>query len=176
MKPFPGSIRVQEIYEALVSFKMEYPYKIVTENDKVEFKTELFPENEEEEFVTEAKKIEVGTTYKLRPVIIMSKSEKSSERFDDVFLAIPLTKKKETLSKKEQTYILEVCKNTLKERHFLFKQNYVGALRFDSFVLIDNIQPLTKNNIYRLKGRLKDGDYQVVQAKLKNVLFPNPAP
>lgn len=170
MKPFSGSIGVQEIYEALVPFKMEYPYKIVREDNQVEIKTELFPKIEEEKFITEAKKIEIGTSYKLRPVIIISKSE-----IEEVFLTLPLTKK-QNITTKELDYVLEVCKDRIKERHFLFKKKYANILKFDSLVLIDNIHPLTRNNIYKPRGRLKDGDYITIQAKLKKILSPNPTP
>jgi len=170
MKPFGGSVRLREVYEALVPFKMEYPYKIVTEDNRVDIKSELFPEEKENEFIDEAQKIEIGTTYKLRPIIIISQSGIS----DDTYLALPLTKKKEEDTKKYREYIIAVCENKIKERHFLFQKKYPNALNFDSFVLVDTVHLLTKNNIYKHRGHLDNKDYDVILAKLKNVLSLNP--
>lgn len=170
MRPFSGSIRLQGIYEALIPFKMEYPYKIVTEDNRVEIKSELFPEEKENDFIDEAQKIEIGTTYKLRPVIVISQSEIS----DDTYLALPLTKKKEEDTKKYREHIIAICENKIKERHFLFQKKYSDTLNFDSFVLVDTVHLVTKNNIYKHRGRLDKQDYDVIRAKLKSVLSLNP--
>lgn len=169
MKPFWGAIRPQEIYMALIPFQMKWPYKIVTEDNKVETKTELFPEEKEDEFVDEAKEIEIGTIYKLRPIIVIY----HSEIVDDFYLALPL-RKKEILPQRDQEYILKVCQNQIKERHFLFKSKYSDALKFDSMVFVDAIYILSRNSIYKRKGRLKNEDYLEIRAKLKNVLSLNP--
>jgi mRNA-degrading endonuclease toxin of MazEF toxin-antitoxin module len=169
MKPFSGAIRPQEIYMALIPFQMKWPYKIVTEDNKVEIKTELFPEEKEDEFVNEAKEIEIGTIYKLRPVIIIYQSERS----DDVYLALPLRKKKDKVTQRDREYILEVCQNQIQERHFLFQSKYSDTLKFDSFVLVDAIHLLSKNNIYKKKGLLESKDYKEIRAKLKKVLSLN---
>lgn len=168
MKPFPGAIRPQEIYMALIPFQMKWPYKVMSENNRVEIKTELFPEEEENAFVDEAKEIEIGTTYKFRPIIVIYQSK----IMDDFYLALPL-RKKEVINKKDQEYILKVCQNQVKERHFLFQGKYSDVLRFNSMVLVDALQVLSRNNIYKPKGRLKDEDYVEIRAKLKKVLALN---
>jgi mRNA-degrading endonuclease toxin of MazEF toxin-antitoxin module len=174
MKPFSGSVRDQEIYEALIPFRIKYPYRIITQDNNVETKSELFPEEKEDEFIDEAEEIEIGTTYKLRPVIIISISQ--SNVSNDTYLGLPLTKKKDMISHKDQQFIIEVCRNTIKERHFLFKTKYSGTLRYDSFVKVDNIQLLTKNNIYKRRGRLANEDYSTIRVKLLKVLGLNPSP
>ncbi len=153
---------------ALISFQMKWPYKVISEDNRVETKTELFPEEEENAFIDEAQEIEIGTTYKLRPIIVIYQSK----IMDDFYLALPL-RKKEPIKKKEQEYIFKVCQNQVKERHFLFQTKYSDALRFNSMVLVDAIQVLSKNNIYKRKGRLKNEDYVEIRAKLKGVLSLN---
>jgi hypothetical protein len=165
MKPFPGAIRLQEIYEALVPYKIKYPYKVVKEDNKVENKTELFPEKEKESFIDETREIEIGTNYKLRPIIIIYRS-----KTDNTYLAIAITKRKDD----NKDYLLAVCKNEIKERHFLPSRKYDGTLKFDSYVLVDYIYLVTENNIYYPRGRLGKDDYDEIRAKLKNILSLNP--
>lgn len=163
MKPYEGSITVQGVYEVLVPFKMRYPYKIVKKDDRVENKNELFPEEEREQFIDEAEEFEIGTGYKLRPVIIIHCSEVSR----NTYLAIAVTKRKQRDS---LNFTLAVCNNEIKERHFLAKDKYPDTLRFDSFVLIDNVYLITEKNIYYRRGRLFDSDYAAIRAKLKKIL------
>jgi len=165
MRPYSGAIRLQEIYEALIPFKMKYPYKVVEEDNKVENRTELFPEKEKESFIDEAREIEIGTNYKLRPVIVIYHSER-----DNTYLAIAITKRKDD----NKDYLLAVCKNEIEERHFLPSRKYNGTLKFDSYALVDSIYLVTENNIYYPRGRLENKDYEEILAKLKNILSLNP--
>ena len=163
MKPYQGGITTQGVYEALIPFKIRYPYKIVKKDNKVDLKYELFPEGERENFIDEAEEFEIGTGYKLRPVIIIYDSQLSR----NTYLAIAVTKKKET---DPLRFALAVCNNEIKERHFLSQKRYPDMLRFDSFVLIDNVYLVTEKNIYYRRGRLEDSDYNGIRAKLKKVL------
>ena len=162
MKPFSGAIRIQEIYEALTPFKLRYPYRFVKDNNTLEFRTELFHEREKDEYVDEAKEIEIGTNYKLRPVIIISYSEHSN-----TYLAMAITKVKDA----NRDYLLAIAKDEIKERHLLFLRKYSGTLKYDSIVLVDAIYLLTDKNIYYCRGPLEDEDYVTIQGKLKKVLF-----
>ena len=98
---------------------MEYPYKIVTEKNQVEIKYKLFPIEKENEFINEAKQIEIGTTYKLRPVILISQSELSA----DTYLALPLTKKKEKDTEAYRHISLKFVMTIIKKDIFCSKQN-----------------------------------------------------
>ena len=169
MRPFSGAIRTKEMYVALIPFQMKWPYKVITERNEVKIKTELFPEEKEDEFVDEAKEIEIGTTYKVRPIIIIYQSVAK----DDFYLALPL-RKKEMITNKEREYILKVCQNQIKERHFLSQSKYSGILKFNSLVFIDAIYVLSKNNIYKWKGCLQNDDFDEIRAKLKRVLSLTP--
>ncbi|NWF92553.1 MAG: type II toxin-antitoxin system PemK/MazF family toxin [Syntrophaceae bacterium] len=164
MKPFPGAITTQGVYEALIPFKLRYPYKIVKENNQVEMKPELFPEEEKENFIDEAEEFEIGTSYKLRPVIIVYDSQ-----VNKAYLAIAISKRKDD----NIDYLLAVCQNEIKERHFLSQKKYPGMLKFDSYVLIDRIYPIDDKNIYYSRGRLDNSDYDEIRVKLKKVLALN---
>ena len=161
MKPFTGAITTQGVYESLIPFKLRYPYKIVKNNNQVEMKTELFPEEEKEKFIDEAEEFEIGTGYKLRPVIIVYDSNK-----DNTYLAISITKRKDD----SKDYLLAVCTNKIEGRHFLAKQRYPDVLGYDSYVLVDTMYLLTEKNVYYRRGRLRTEDYDEIRAKLKKVL------
>jgi len=163
MKPFSGPVSPRNIYEACLPFKLQYPYRLI-KNEKIESSLELFPEDQRNNYVDEAQEIEIGTTYKLRPVIVISESE------DDTYLVIAITKIKEKTDKKYGEYLLAVCDNKIKERHFLPQKKYEGTLKFNSLALVDAIYKVTKSNIYYRRGLIKQDDYDFVSAKLKKVL------
>jgi hypothetical protein len=163
MKPFGGAIVIKGIYEALIPFRLRYPYKLVGTNNQVEMKNELFPGEEKDNFVDEAQEFEIGTSYKLRPVIVIYNSRIKK----DDYLAVAISKRKDN----DTAYLLAVCKNQIEARHFLFQKKYPDVLKFDSYVLIDNIYLLTEKNIYYLRGRLDPSDHDGIRAKLKKFLI-----
>jgi len=160
MKPFTGAISQQNIYEACIPYKLQYPYRVI-KNQKVEVSSELFPEKEKDLFVDEAQEVEIGTHYKLRPVIVISQSA------DETFLVVAIAKWKEHADGK---YLLEICDNKIKERHFLPCKKYEGTLKFNSLAYVDAIYRVTKNNIYYRRGHLQQEDYDAINAKLKKIL------
>ena len=165
MKPFGGAIVIKGIYEALIPFRLRYPYKLAGANNQVEMKNELFPEEEKDNFVDEAQEFEIGTSYKLRPVIVIYNSRIKKNDY----LAVAISKRKDN----DTAYLLAVCKNQIEARHFLSQKKYPDTLKFDSYVLIDNIYLLTEKNIYYSRGRLDPLDHEGILAKLKKVLALN---
>jgi len=165
MRPFLGAVRSQSVYEACIPFKLKYPYKVVKNGNVIEEKVELFPDSEEDAFVDEAKEIEIATTYKFRPVVIISSSETSKTH-----LVVAITKRKDDDSKK----LLAICNNQIVERHFLSLKKYSNVLKYDSYVLVDAIYLITEENIYYCRGRLENRDFDTIRAKLKGVLSLNP--
>ena len=165
MKPYLDPILSQNVYEACLPFSLKYPYSVI-KNGKVEDRFELFSEDEKDSYVDEASEIEIGTTYKLRPVIIMAESI-----IDDTYLVIAITKVQDNKHRKYLEYISAVCKNQIKERHFLSQKKYEGTLKFNSLAMVNAIYTVTKNNIYYRRGRIEKDDYDAVSAKLKKILF-----
>ncbi len=88
----------------------------------MESKTDLFPERNKDDLLDEekAQEIEIGTTYKLRPVVIIY------ELRGGKYLALAVTKRKNTES---PSYFLAICNNEIKERHFLSLKNYPDKLK-----------------------------------------------
>jgi hypothetical protein len=165
MRPFSGVIEPQRMYEACIPFKLRYPYKIVKDDDSVVIENELFPEGEKDSFIDEAKEIEIATTYKLRPIIIIAYSETSK-----TYLAVAVTKRKDNNPK----LLLAICNNKIAVRHFLPLSKYSEALKYDSYVLVDAVYMVTDKNIYYHRGRLDSKDFDTIRAKLKSILSLSP--
>ena len=163
MALYSGAINPQSICEVLIPFGLKYPYSVIVDGKTVEIKTDLFPDKREEELVDEgqAQEIEIATTYKLRPVVIICDLGKNR------YLALAVTKRKDN----DSQFLLAVCKNEIKDRHFLPLKNYSDKLKYDSYVLIPSIYLVSRENIQYRRGRLRDEDFQTIQAKLKSIIF-----
>ena len=162
MKPYSDPISLQDVYEVCLPFVLKYLYPLI-KNGKVELSTELFSEDEKDSYVDEAREIEICTTYKLRPVIVMSQSF----IIDNSYLVMAITKVKGMINPE---YLLAVSDNKIVERHLLPRKKYESTLKFDSLAMVDAIYRVTKNNFYYRRGRIKQDDYDAVRAKLKKIL------
>jgi len=161
MRPFDGTISPQNVYEACLPYKLRYPYDVV-KNGIITVTPLLFPAEERDNYVDEAQEIEIVTTYKLRPVIVIS------PEMNNTFLVLAITKVKE--GSIDPKYLFAIADNKIVERHFLPIKRYPGMLKFNSLVLINAIYMISQTNVYYQRGRFNKEDFDGVRTKLGKII------